>query len=71
MTREERLTELEQQWAGRKVVMVGDHPHADCIGVIDHVDRKLAAFKVNAVNCAHLDSGWYVFNGNELRPLTT
>lgn len=65
MSDKEKVAEIERQWIGKTVIMVGDHPHAHCVGIVEK--REGSAFLVKATNCSHMTDGWYVFNGKHWR----
>jgi hypothetical protein len=39
------LHELHERFVGKKVLMLGDHPHADRVGIIDRMERAHALNK--------------------------
>jgi hypothetical protein len=41
----DELKPLAKQWIGRKVLLVGDHPHADRVGIVNRMERAHAINK--------------------------
>lgn len=36
------LKELEKRFVGKKVLLIGDHPHADRVGIVSRLERAHA-----------------------------
>ncbi len=56
---------------GRRVRLIGDHPHAGETGTVDRVERTLAGpgLRVKLDNCPHGTEGCFVFKPEHVRYL--
>jgi hypothetical protein len=60
---------LAKQFIGRKVLIVGDHPHADKTGTVDRVECARAIGKWGFVVELEDGQSCFVFSGKEWRVL--
>lgn len=69
----DELKELEKRFVGRKVLLCGDHPHADRVGIVDRLEfvsvlRKWG-FIVRFEDGNLLGDECFVFEGKDWRVL--
>lgn len=67
---QKEIDERVKKFVGRKVVIVGDHPRADEVGIIIAFNPSVGitgkpAFEVEPVNS--LRGNFFVFNGKECK----
>lgn len=64
---EQTLEVMNRRFVGKRVLIIGDHPHVDRIGIVDRAEKTLAGWGY-VVNFAQGDS-CFVFSGKHWRLL--
>jgi hypothetical protein len=67
----DNIQRIVKAWVGKKVLIVGDHPHADRVGIVDRFEYTHAGygFIVKCDDGSMLGDEFFVFNQKHWRAI--